>query len=79
MIDTKKDIEISDEIKLEKEIEEKQKQLHELRYGDMEKAYKEFEEAKEVAIKKYNVWKQASLKHGTAPQNMLVYFNSWSI
>lgn len=79
MIDTKKDIEISDEIKLEKEIEEKQKQLHELRYGDMEKAYKEFEEARDIAVTKYNTWKQAALKHGQAPKNMLVYFNSWTI
>ena len=79
MVDTKQDIKISEEMKLEKKIEDMQQQLHELRYGDMEKAYKEFEEAKELAIKKYNVWKQAALKHGTAPQNMLVYFNSWSI
>ena len=79
MVDTKANIEISDEMKLEKEIEEKQKQLHELRYGDMERAYKEFEEARDIAIKKYNVWKQAALKHGQAPKNMLVYFNSWSI
>ena len=79
MVETKQDIEISEEIKLEKEIEEKQQKLHELRYGDMEKAYKDFEEAKEVAIKKYNVWKQAALKHGQAPKNMLVYFNSWTL
>ena len=79
MVDTKANIEISDEMKLEKEIEEKQQQLHELRYGDMEKAYKEFEEARDLAVKKYNVWKQAALKHGQAPKNMLVYFNSWSI
>ena len=79
MVDTKANIEISDEMKLEKEIEEKQKQLHELRYGDMERAYKEFEEARDIAIKKYNVWKQAALKHGQAPKNMLVYFNTWSI
>ena len=79
MADTKVDIEISDEMKLEKEIEEKQQQLHELRYGDMERAYKEFEEARDIAIKKYNVWKQAALKHGQAPKNMLVYFNTWSI
>ena len=46
MVETKQDIEISEEIKLEKEIEEKQQKLHELRYGDMEKAYKDFEEAK---------------------------------
>ena len=79
MVETKQDIEISEYIKLEKEIEEKQQKLHELRYGDMEKAYKDFEEAKEVAIKKYNVWKQAALKHGQAPKNMLVYFNSWTL
>ena len=66
-------------MKLEKEIEEKQKQLHELRYGDMEKAYKEFEEARDIAVTKYNIWKQAALKHGQAPKNMLVYFNSWTI
>ncbi len=79
MVETKQDIEISEEIKLEKEIEEKQQKLHELRYGDMEKAYKDFEDAKEVAIKKYNIWKQAALKHGQAPKNMLVYFNSWTL
>ena len=56
-----------------------QQQLHDLRYGDMEKAYKEFEAAKEVAIQKYHKWKQASLKHGVAPDNMLVYFNSWTL
>ena len=45
----------------------------------MEKAYKEFEQAKELAIK-YNVWKQEfALKHGQAPKNMLVYFNSWTL
>ena len=79
MVEAKEDIKISDEIKLEKKIEDMQKELHHLRYGDMEKAYKEFEEAKEVAIQKYNIWKQAALKHGTAPQNMLVYFNSWTL
>ena len=79
MVDTKQDIKSSEEMKLEKKIEDMQQQLHELRYGDIEKAYKEFEQAKEVAIKKYNVWKQAALKHGQAPKNMLVYFNSWTL
>ena len=79
MVDTKQDIKISEEMKLEKKIEDMQQQLHDLRYGDMEKAYKEFEQAKEVAIKKYNVWKQAALKHGQAPKNMLVYCNSWTL
>ena len=47
MVDTKQDIKISEEMKLEKKIEDMQQQLHDLRYGDMEKAYKEFEQAKE--------------------------------
>ena len=79
MVEVKKDVKISEEIILEKKIEDMQQQLHDIRYGDMEKAYKEFEEAKEVAIKKYHKWKQASLKHGVAPDNMLVYFNSWTL
>ena len=49
-------------------------------YGPaLEKVVYWLEQAKEVAIKKYNIWKQAALKHGQAPKNMLVYFNSWTI
>ena len=54
MVEVKKDVKISEEMRLEKKIEDMQQQLHDLRYGDMEKAYKEFEEAKEVAIKIYH-------------------------
>ena len=79
MVEVKKDVKISEEMRLEKKIEDMQQQLHDLRYGDMEKAYKEFEAAKEVAIKKYHIWKQASLKHCVSPDNMLVYFNSWTL
>jgi hypothetical protein len=34
MVDTKQDIKISEEMKLEKKIEDMQQQLHDLRYGD---------------------------------------------
>ena len=66
MVEVKKDVKISEEMRLEKKIEDMQQQLHDLRYGDMEKAYKEFEDAKEVAIKKYHKWKQACLLY-TSP------------
>ena len=45
------------EEQLEKEIEEKQKQLHEMRYGEIDKAYEEFNKSKEEAIKKYKLWR----------------------
>ena len=69
--------EMTEEQKLEKEILQKQKRLHELRYGDIETAYQEFEKAKEVAIEKYNVWKDVLVKHGQSPDSITYYFNSW--
>tara|TARA_R100001015_G_C4560881_1_gene120757 strand:+ start:308 stop:529 length:222 start_codon:yes stop_codon:yes gene_type:complete len=69
--------EMTEEQKLEKEILQKQKRLHELRYGDIETAYQEFEKAKEVAIQKYNVWKDVLVKHGQSPDSITYYFNSW--
>jgi len=69
--------EITEEQKLEKEILQKQKRLHELRYGDIETAYQEFEKAKQLAIEKYNVWKDVLVKHGQSPDNITYYFNSW--
>ena len=68
---------MTEEQKLEKEILQKQKRLHELRYGDIETAYQEFEKAKEVAIQKYNVWKDVLVKHGQSPDSITYYFNSW--
>ena len=68
---------MTEEQKLEKEILQKQKRLHELRYGDIENAYQEFEKAKEVAIEKYNVWKDVLAKHGQSPDSITYYFNSW--
>ena len=68
---------MTEEQKLEKEILQKQKRLHELRYGDIENAYQEFEKAKEVAIEKYNVWKDVLVKHGHSPDSITYYFNSW--
>ena len=68
---------MTEEQKLEKEILQKQKRLHELRYGDIETAYQEFEKAKEVAIEKYNVWKDVLVKHGQSPDSITYYFNSW--
>ncbi len=68
---------MTEEKKLEKEILQKQKRLHELRYGDIETAYQEFEKAKEVAIEKYNVWKDVLVKHGQSPDSITYYFNSW--
>ena len=69
--------EMTEEQKVEKEILQKQKRLHELRYGDIENAYQEFEKAKEVAIEKYNVWKDVLVKHGQSPDSITYYFNSW--
>ena len=74
-METKDKVEISEEMKLEKEIKEKQEQLHKMRYGEMELAYNELEEAKQVAIEKYNLWRRAALKHGRVPQSLWVYFN----
>ena len=68
---------MTEEQKLEKEILQKQKRLHELRYGDIENAYQEFEKAKEVAIEKYNVWKDVLVKHWQSPDSITYYFNSW--
>lgn len=75
MTTVKEKVEISEEMKLEKEIKEKQEKLHKMRYGEMEKAYAEFEEAKQFAIEKYDIWRRAALKHGRAPQSLWVYFN----
>ena len=67
------------EEQLEKEIEEKQKQLHDMRYGEIDKAYEEFNKSKEEAIKKYKIWKCAMEKHNTSPNSIVYYFNSWSL
>ena len=75
MSDTKDKVEISEEMKLEEEIAAKQEQLHKMRYGEMEKAYDEFEEAKNLAIEKYHTWRKAAMKQGRVPQNLWVYFN----
>ncbi len=62
---------------LEKEIADKQKQLHDLRYGEIESAYDDFMQAKDVALEKYNHWKKLAETRGGNPNNMLFYFNSW--
>ena len=72
---TKDKTKITEEMKLEQEIKEKQDRLHKMRYGDMETAYQEFEEAKDIALKKYDAWRRASLKHGRSPHNIIFYFN----
>ena len=74
MSDTK-DIQITEEMKLEKEIAEKQEKLHEIRYGEMETTYKAFELAREDALNKYQAWRKAAMKHGRVPNNILTYFN----
>lgn len=63
------------EKKLEKEIQEKQQQLHDLRYGEIEKAYKEFEDARDIAIEKYTTWKDAAAKQGRVASPLTFYFN----
>ena len=62
---------------LEKEIADKQKQLHDLRYGEIESAYDDFMQSKDVALEKYNRWKKLAETRGGNPNNMLFYFNSW--
>ena len=62
---------------LEKEIADKQKQLHDLRYGEIESAYDDFMQSKDVALEKYNHWKKLAETRGGNPNNMLFYFNSW--
>ena len=62
---------------LEKEIADKQKQLHDLRYGEIESAYDDFMHSKDVALEKYNHWKKLAETRGGNPNNMLFYFNSW--
>jgi hypothetical protein len=71
--------EMTEQEKLEKEIEEKQKRLHQIRYGDIDNAYQEFEKAKEVAIEKYNKWKDVLVKHGQSPDSITYYFRSWRL
>ncbi|MDA8747436.1 hypothetical protein N9M66_04420 [Litoreibacter sp.] len=66
-----------EEKKLEKEIEEKQQKLHELRYGEIDKAYNDFEKARDNAMEKYNIWKEASLKHGRAISPLTIYFSNF--
>ena len=65
------------EEQLEKEIEEKQKQLHEMRYGEIDKAYSEFEEARRVALEKYEAWKETCQKSGSSQNHIMYYFNTW--
>jgi len=55
----KEDVKITEEMKLEKEIAEKQEKLHKMRYGEIEK---------------YDEWRKAALKHGRVPQNIWAYF-----
>ena len=68
---------MTEEELLEKEIADKQKQLHDLRYGEIESAYDDFMAAKDVALEKYNYWKKLAETRGGNPNNMLFYFNSW--
>tara|TARA_R100001082_G_scaffold75278_1_gene43559 strand:+ start:500 stop:781 length:282 start_codon:yes stop_codon:yes gene_type:complete len=68
---------MTEEELLEKEIADKQKQLHDLRYGEIESAYDDFMQAKDVALEKYNRWKKLAETRGGNPNNMLFYFNSW--
>ena len=68
---------MTEEELLEKEIADKQKQLHDLRYGEIESAYDDFMAAKDVALEKYNRWKKLAETRGGNPNNMLFYFNSW--
>ena len=70
----KEDVKVTEEMKLEKEIAEKQEKLHKMRYGEMEKAYEDFEAARDVAIENYDEWRKAALKHGRVPQNIWAYF-----
>ena len=65
------------EEQLEKEIQEKQQQLHELRYGEIDKAYAEFQDARKVALEKYEAWKETCQKHGSSPNSIMYYFNTW--
>jgi len=73
----RRNINMTDEEVLEKEIADKQKQLHDLRYGEIESAYDDFMAAKDVALEKYNYWKKLAETRGGNPNNMLFYFNSW--
>ena len=68
---------MTEEELLEKEIADKQKQLHDLRYGEIESAYDDFMAAKDVALEKYNYWKKLAETRGGNPNNMLFYFNYW--
>jgi|TARA_E500000318_G_scaffold107538_1_gene116991 hypothetical protein len=70
-------MDISKEDKLQKEIEEKQQELNNLRYGEVDKAYEDFIKAKEEAVNKYNVWKDACMKRGWNPNNLTFYLRSW--
>ena len=70
-------MDISKEDKLQKEIEEKQQELNTLRSGEVDKAYEDFIKAKEEAVNKYNVWKDACMKRGWNPNNLTFYLRSW--
>ena len=51
--------------KLEEEIKSKQKEVEDLKYGDLKSACKEFESASEIATQKYNKYKDiAKEKYG---------------
>tara|TARA_R100001594_G_scaffold104782_1_gene139368 strand:+ start:5695 stop:5916 length:222 start_codon:yes stop_codon:yes gene_type:complete len=68
---------MTEEQRLEKEIADREKQLHDLRYGEIEMAYDDFMAAKDIALEKYNHWKKLAETRGGNPNNMLFYFNSW--
>jgi hypothetical protein len=70
---------MTEQQQLEKEIEDRQKRLHDIRWGDIDTAYKEFEDARDKALEKYNLWKEALQKHGQSPNSIMFYFNTWRI
>ena len=68
--------------KLQNEIEEKKKEVEELKYGDLKAAWKEFEAASEIATQKYKKYREiAKEKHGhVAPNHFTLFdkfFNKW--
>tara|TARA_R100001163_G_scaffold32923_1_gene25503 strand:- start:549 stop:779 length:231 start_codon:yes stop_codon:yes gene_type:complete len=51
--------------KLEEEINAKKKEVEELKYGDLKKAWNDFQAASEIATQKYNKYKEiAKEKYG---------------
>ena len=49
--------------KLEEEINAKKKEVEELKYGDLKKAWNDFQAASEIATQKYNKYKEIAKDH----------------